>query len=1123
MEERVDEVQQLRGCINDLVSLLALPAMWSGHKPVQIIETLLDTLVGILRLDFIYARLHDEATAQPIETVRLAQYQPALQPKEVGQALASWLTSDPFTLPLTVPNPIGGGKVNLTRFSLGLQEEGGLVIAGSGRLDFPTETETLLLRVATNQAAIALQSAQGTSQRQQAEGSLREQTEVVEAINRIGQTLSAELDLHKLVQALTDAATELTGAKFGSFFYNVADACGESYMLYTLSGVPLEAFAHFPMPRNTDIFGPTFRGEGVIRLVDVKQDPRYGRSSPYYGMPAGHLPVTSYLAVPVISRSGEVLGGLFFGHPEAGVFTERHERIIVGLAAQAAIAMDNARLFTLAQRERAEAQMAQKQLANILESITDSFIAFDKDWRFTYLNGEAEKLLLRLQLSDKEMLGKRLWETFPDLLESVVYKQFQHAATEQVPVEWEMVYPPLNSWFHIRAYPVNEGLAVYAQDITERKQAEQARAHLAAIVESSDDAIISKNLQGIIRSWNKGAEKIFGYTAAEAIGKSVTILIPEPHIDEEPRILERIRGGETIDHYETVRRRKDGTLIDISLTVSPMRDEDGTIIGASKIARDITERKRAEETLRQSEERYRSLTSILTSVIWTTDAEGGFVAPQPEWEAFTGQTWEEYKDWGRINAFHPDDRLRIQALWQAAVESCSTYELQGRLWHKPSGKYHYCVARAVPLFDTDGAIREWIGNTLDVHGQKEAEEEREQLLIAERVARSAADAASRAKDEFLATVSHELRSPLNAMLGWARILSSKNLDDETAVRGLKAIEQNAKAQAQLIEDLLDVSRIISGKFRLNNEPVEVAGVIEAAVDSVRPTAEVKGVRLQVTLDPDAGPVSGDASRLQQVVWNLLSNAVKFTPREGRVQVRLLRVNSHIEIEVSDTGQGISPEFLPYVFDRFQQADGSSTRTHGGLGLGLAIVRHIVELHGGSVAAASLGKAQGATFTVRLPLMVFHSKLRREERVHPRVDDDEALSFTPSQSLVGVKVLAVDDEQDSLLLLSTVLTQCGARVKTASSAEEGFREVQTWRPDIIVSDIGMPGEDGYTFMKRVKSWAREHGIWIPAVSLTAFARAEDRMKALASGYQIHVPKPVEPAELIAVLVSLIERS
>ncbi|HET9529170.1 MAG TPA: ATP-binding protein [Blastocatellia bacterium] len=408
------------------------------------------------------------------------------------------------------------------------------------------------------------------------------------------------------------------------------------------------------------------------------------------------------------------------------------------------------------------------------------------------------------------------------------------------------------------------------------------------------------------------------------------------------------------------------------------------------------------------------------------------------------------------------------------------------------------------------------------HIRDEATEERERLLAAERVAREAALAASRAKDEFIATVSHELRTPLNAMLGWATLLSNGNLDDEMAKRALKTIEKNAMAQAQLIEDLLDVSRIISGKFRIKAQPVEVAPIIEAAVDSVRPAADAKGLKLDVVLDPDAGPVLGDDSRLQQVVWNLLSNAVKFTPRDKRVEVRLARVDSHIEIIVSDTGQGIAPEFLPFVFDRFRQADGSSTRAHGGLGLGLAIVRYIIEHHGGSVAVESPGEGRGATFIVRLPRIALQTKESTKGRAYSGVSSGASLDFFPSLSLDGVKVLLIDDEIDSLHLLSVVLKQSGAQIKTSSSAEEGFAQIKEWKPDVIVSDIGMPGEDGYSFMKRVKTWTRESGLWIPAVALTAYARAEDRMRALASGFQIHLSKPVEPAELIAVIRSLIER-
>ncbi|MEN3331811.1 MAG: hypothetical protein V7641_1176, partial [Blastocatellia bacterium] len=458
-------------------------------------------------------------------------------------------------------------------------------VCGEHTCVIPAESYTALVDADDRLRAIALLQQKARlleteiAERKAAEARLREQAEMIETINRAGQALSAELNLQNVVQVVTDASTELTGAQFGAFFYNVIDHSGESYMLYSLSGVPREAFAHFPMPRNTDLFGQTFRGDGIIRIADVKQDPRYGKNSPYYGMPRGHLPVTSYLAIPVISRAGQVLGGLFFGHPHENVFTERHERLIEGLAAQAAIAMDNAQLYELSQRERAKAE-----------------------------------------------------------------------------------------------------------------------------------------------------------------------------------------------------------------------------------------------------------------------------------------------------------------------------------------------------------------------------------------------AANRAKDEFLATVSHELRTPLNAIIGWSHMLRRGRLDEATVSRAVETIERNAKSQAQLIEDILDVSRVITGKLRLKVGPVDIVSVISAAIDSVQLAADSKSIKLGVILDPSARHISGDASRLQQVVWNLLSNAIKFTPAGGQVEVRLERAGANAKIVVSDTGEGISEDFLPFIFDRFRQADGSLTRRQGGLGLGLAIVKHLIELHGGAVYADSAGAGRGATFT-----------------------------------------------------------------------------------------------------------------------------------------------------------------
>ncbi|MFL6274699.1 MAG: ATP-binding protein [Blastocatellia bacterium] len=465
-------------------------------------------------------------------------------------------------------------------------------------------------------------------------------------------------------------------------------------------------------------------------------------------------------------------------------------------------------------------------------------------------------------------------------------------------------------------------------------------------------------------------------------------------------------------------------------------------------------------------------------------------------------------------------RPEDEAAAYAAIEETGIW--RGENIHvKRDGEAIHVESHVSRLRDSSGEIAGLLAVIRDISERKRVEQAREELLEREQAARAQAEEASRLKDEFLATVSHELRTPLNAILGWARMLNMHDLKEDVAKRGLTTIEKNAQAQAQLIEDLLDVSRIVSGKLRLSAMPVKVAAILEDAVETIHPAAEAKGVNLDIDIDADAGLVSADPQRLQQIVWNLLSNAVKFTPRDGRVQVRLARINSHAEIVVSDTGQGIAPEFLPYVFDRFRQADGSITRPYSGLGLGLAIVRHLVELHGGSVEARSAGLNQGAMFTIRLPLLMVHPKEDAAEPARRGADGTEALRMEPLPSLDGVRVLVVDDEVDALLLMSEMLSQCGASVKTAASGEEAFLELKEWHPHVIVSDIGMPKEDGYAFMKRVRTWTREIGSWIPAVALTAFARAEDRMRALASGYQIHVPKPVEPAELITVIASLVE--
>jgi PAS domain S-box-containing protein len=497
--------------------------------------------------------------------------------------------------------------------------------------------------------------------------------------------------------------------------------------------------------------------------------------------------------------------------------------------------------------------------------------------------------------------------------------------------------------------------------------------------------------------------------------------------------------------------------------------------------------------------------------LWTAGPDGSRTYFNRMWLAFTGRSLSTERDNGWTEGIHPDDFERSLGTYLRAVHARRACELEYRL-RRFDGEYRWMHDTGVPHYAEDGTFVAYVGSAVDITDRRRAQDERERLL-------QDAEAASRAKDQFLATLSHELRTPLNAVVGWAHMLRSGKLDENATARAIETIDRNARAQSQLISDILDISRIVSGKLRLNVRPVDLTPVVEAALDTVRPSAEAKGIRLQAVLDPGAGPVSGDADRLQQVVWNLLANAVKFTPRGGRVQVRLSRVNSHVEVRVEDTGVGIAPEFMPHVFELFRQRDGTPSRQHGGLGLGLALVKHLIELHGGSVECASPGEQMGAVFSVKLPLMVVASPA---EGVHPTVETGPG-AMLPAPSLDGIFVLVVDDDPDARHIIATLLEERGARVRAVGSSEEALSALEAERPDVLVSDIEMPGQDGYALIRAIRALPPERGGRLPAAALTAYARTEDRMQALLAGFHLHMPKPVQPAELAAVVASLVGRT
>jgi PAS domain S-box-containing protein len=936
-----------------------------------------------------------------------------------------------------------------------------------------------------------------------------------------------------------------------------------------------------------------------------------------------------------------------------------------------------------------------------------------------------------------------------------VLASIEHAITEGVlhQVDYRVVLPDGRiRWVEGKGRVEYDGsvpvrMTGVCMDVTERKTSDSARLaaleesnrvskRLAAIVESTDDAIIGKDLEGIITSWNQAAERMFGYRAEEAIGRSILMLIPDERRAEEDLILDRIRSGHSLE-LETVRLHKDGSLVDIALTVSPVRNPQGEIIGGSKIARDIGARKRAEAELAELHRGLTTLVGASASLLQAPDAESVRTATlniarqllQADgyavwlldhdtrvWRViksegisadFTGRSIPHedetspaasvlltealaVEDVGAMSLLeahrhfyeregvqsilvcpmrigssgagtlvfyyherHAFNRVEVQTaqalanLSAAALNTADLYEAQrkGRETAESAGRHAAFLANAAAVLSesleyqrTLGAvarlavpdIADWCAvDIIADDGKRErlaiahvdpakleqvraverqypadpnarggvafvirtgqpamledvrpeqltsaATDDEHRLLLeslavcsymcvplaspsgtfgaitfafaesgrhyvkedlnfAQEVAARASLAienarayrrtkeANRLKDEFLATLSHELRTPLNAILGYAQMLKIQMLKGQQASQAVDIVTRNAEGLRQIIDDVLDVSRIVAGKIRLNVKPTDLPAILRTAVATFRPAADAKGVTLEFEAERTGLIVSGDPDRLQQIAWNLLSNAVKFTPRGGRVHARIALVESNVELQIVDTGQGIDSEFLPHVFERFRQADSRFSRDHGGLGIGLSIVRELVQLHGGVVTVHSDGAGQGSTFVVRLPAMMDRAGRRRGSAKPGRRRRNER-GMGRKKRLDGVRVLAVDDEADALELLRVVLESAGAVVKTAASGAQALDTLRRHRQDLLIADVGMPRMDGLTLVKTIRNTLPSPAKSIPAVALSAYARAEDRKTALASGFQEHVAKPFNPVQLVTALSSLVTR-
>jgi len=834
-------------------------------------------------------------------------------------------------------------------------------------------------------------------------------------------------------------------------------------------------------------------------LVETGEDEFYREALAGRSVVAENRPYT-------IAQSGR--SGFFEGY-----YSPRHDEkgeVVGGVAI----------IRDVTERKIVEASaLEDRRLAFHVENTPLAVIEWDNEFRVLRWSPAAQKLF---GWNAEEVLGKRFsdWEfVVPDDLEVVnQVGHRQNEGKEHHGISRNRNYTKLGTILHCEWYNsalYNEAgklisVLSLVLDVTVATRIEEAlrksEAQYRLLFEANPQAMWVYDLATLrFLAVNDAAVRHYGYSRSEFLEMTIKDIRPP----EDVKLLEEYlasENGQVADAGEWRHRKKDGTVINVDITSSRLTF--GGRPAEFVLVHDVTERKKAETALRISEDRYRDLVDNSHELICTHDLEGRVLSVNPWAARVLGYPQNSLVGINIRDGLLPEYREQFDEYLRTVITEGSargvmkvrTATGETRLWE------YYNTLR------TEGVEKPI------VRGMAHDATERRKALKREKEARLEAEAANRVKDEFLSTLSHELRTPLTAIMGWADLLLHDEVEPKNRRQALETIFRNANSQCQLINDLLEVSRIITGKLRLEFVACELDSVIEAAAESIRPTAEAKGVRLQVLLEPQVGPVFGDRERLQQVVWNLLSNGVKFTHKGGMVQVRLQRINSHVEIVVSDSGVGIRSDFLPHVFDRFRQADGSTTRNYGGLGLGLAIVRHLVELHGGTAWAESAGEGKGSKFSVRFPAMTANEEHPPEALKQPAVAAFEARDRQPS-SCAGLRVLVIDDEVDARSLLSTMLERCGAQVVAVGSAREGLESLESWKPDVLIADIGMPVEDGYGLIKKVRALPKERGGHTPALALTAYARTEDRVRALSEGYQVHLAKPVDRFELAAVVTSL----
>ena len=804
--------------------------------------------------------------------------------------------------------------------------------------------------------------------------------------------------------------------------------------------------------------------------------------------------------------------------------------------------------------------LSAEHLANLLEGITDGFLLLDSDWTIGYINTRGADMLAPQRPPGASLAGSSLWQACPGLLGTPLEACYRAAMAQQHSASVELYYAPLGRWLELRIFPTSDGLTTYIQDISQRKAAEdslrQSEEDLRALANSIPQLAWIASFDGTMSWYNQRWHDYTGTTAAQMAGDGWSIAYAAQYL---PRMLQAwkdaLHAGAPFE-MEFPIRGADGQYRWFLTRANPVRDRGGQLLRWFGTSTDVDQVKRAQEALRDETRVLELLNSTGAKLAGTLDlpallqetvdaatrisgarfgalyyhgdepamhAGNGALAPAlPAARAVHGISLRQadaiaaelrqgpatrHNDLLAAPDGSADDAPPLRSCLSLPVSSRSG-QLLGRLLlgHPQAGMFSARSERIVSAIAAQAAVA--LDNTRLYAAATRAADERKVLLDSEREARTEAERTNQLKDDFLATLSHELRTPLSAILGWAQVLRRGTRDEADLHRGLLSIERNARAQTQLIEDLLDMSRITSDKVLLDLQTLLPASIIASAIETLRPAADAKHITISSNIASDAGSITGDPSRIQQVIWNLLSNALKFTPQGGQVDIGVRRDGARLVITVADNGIGIRADFLPHVFDRFRQADASTTRKHGGLGLGLAIVKHLVEQHGGTVAASSDGEMQGACFTVRLPLSAPATSARRAGNTAPALPD-----------LRGVKVLLVDDEIDARELTERILRDSHAEVHSVASAAQALQLLPSVRPHVLVSDIGMPDMDGYDLLAQIRARPQDDAGSLPALALTAFARPQERQRALDSGYQAYVSKPLDPVELLALVAQL----